>query len=165
MLCSQVKGPWIVHGARLSCAAETRDLAKKPRLPRHSTAAEASGMPPRSATYLARANGGGVDCQNGSRNPRPRFGRAPRPISRFPSSNGAGMNRSPLALGDVLIRNPWALHRGSPHRSQAPRVSVSIRSVRGRCADDSREVRCIPPTLWRALPSECRQITGFPRCA
>jgi hypothetical protein len=35
-----------------------------------------------------------------------------------------------MEVGDVLIRHPWALHRGSPNVSIAPRALVSIRYVR-----------------------------------
>ena len=46
-----------------------------------------------------------------------------------------------LAPGDVLIRNPRALHRGTPNRTDTPRFLLSIRYVRRWYADDSREVR------------------------
>jgi ectoine hydroxylase-related dioxygenase (phytanoyl-CoA dioxygenase family) len=70
-----------------------------------------------------------------------------------------------LAPGDVLIRNPWALHRGTPNRTQAPRFLVSIRYVRRWYADDSREVEAIPRALWESLPTDCRQVMRFPVCA
>ena len=35
-----------------------------------------------------------------------------------------------LEIGDVLIRHPWALHRGSPNLTDTPRALVSIRYVR-----------------------------------
>jgi hypothetical protein len=36
----------------------------------------------------------------------------------------------PLKIGDVLIRNPWAVHRGTPNTTDTPRPLVSIRYVR-----------------------------------
>ena len=36
----------------------------------------------------------------------------------------------PLQRGDVLIRHPWALHRGTPNRTNVPRALVTIRYVR-----------------------------------
>ena len=49
-----------------------------------------------------------------------------------------------LQPGDVLIRHPWALHRGTPNVTETPRALVTIRYVRNWYADDSREVRSIP---------------------
>jgi hypothetical protein len=41
-----------------------------------------------------------------------------------------GMQPVPLEIGDVLIRHPWALHRGSPNTTDTPRTLASIRYVR-----------------------------------
>jgi len=68
----------------------------------------------------------------------------------------------PLAVGDVLIRNPWTLHRGTPNTTRTPRFLASIRYVRRWYADDSREVRAVPGSLWESLPTECRQVMRFP---
>jgi hypothetical protein len=46
-----------------------------------------------------------------------------------------------MEMRDVLIRHPWALHRGTPNRTDAPRALVNIRYVRRWYADDSREVK------------------------
>ena len=56
-----------------------------------------------------------------------------------------------LDVGDVLIRHPWALHRGSPNTTSSPRALVSIRYVRRWYADDSREVNAIPRAVWNGL--------------
>jgi hypothetical protein len=68
----------------------------------------------------------------------------------------------PLDLGDVLIRHPWALHRGSPNITDTPRALVSIRYVRRWYADESREVQPIPRTVWEALTPEQRSVMRFP---
>ena len=49
-----------------------------------------------------------------------------------------------LQRGDVLLRHPWALHRGTPNRTSVPRPLVTIRYVRRWYADESREVNAIP---------------------
>ncbi|MGH6877121.1 MAG: phytanoyl-CoA dioxygenase family protein [Rhizomicrobium sp.] len=68
----------------------------------------------------------------------------------------------PLDIGDVLIRHPWALHRGSPNRTDAPRALVSIRYVRRWYADDSREVSFIPRAVWESLTPEQQYLMRFP---
>ncbi len=37
------------------------------------------------------------------------------------------MGSVPLEIGDVLIRHPWALHRGTPNTRDTPRALVTIR--------------------------------------
>ncbi len=34
-----------------------------------------------------------------------------------------------LEVGDVLIRHPWALHRGTPNLTDAPRALLTIRYI------------------------------------
>jgi hypothetical protein len=72
------------------------------------------------------------------------------------------MQPVPLEVGDVLIRHPWALHRGSPNRTPTPRALVSIRYVRRWYADDSREVASIPRPVWNSLTPEQRLLLRFP---
>ena len=67
-----------------------------------------------------------------------------------------------LEVGDVLIRHPWALHRGSPNTTQIPRALVSIRYVRRWYADNSREVNIIPRGIWNALTAEQQCVMRFP---
>lgn len=67
-----------------------------------------------------------------------------------------------LEVGDVLIRHPWALHRGSPNTTPIPRALVSIRYVRRWYADDSREVSVIPRQVWDMLTSEQQRVMRFP---
>ena len=68
----------------------------------------------------------------------------------------------PLEPGDVLIRHPWALHRGSPNRTGAPRPLVGIRYVRPWYSDDRRPVNSIPRKLWDILSTEEQSILRFP---
>jgi ectoine hydroxylase-related dioxygenase (phytanoyl-CoA dioxygenase family) len=68
----------------------------------------------------------------------------------------------PLEIGDVLIRHPWALHRGTPNTTDTPRALASIRYVRRWYADDSRDVCPIPRPLWDAMPLEQQQVMRFP---
>jgi ectoine hydroxylase-related dioxygenase (phytanoyl-CoA dioxygenase family) len=72
------------------------------------------------------------------------------------------MRPVPLEIGDVLIRHPWALHRGTPNTTGTPRVLVTIRYVRRWYADNSREVRSIPRIVWESLTSEQRSMMRFP---
>jgi ectoine hydroxylase-related dioxygenase (phytanoyl-CoA dioxygenase family) len=67
-----------------------------------------------------------------------------------------------LEAGDVLIRHPWALHRGSPNTTSTPRALVTIRYVRRWYADESREVSAIPGPVWNALTIEQQAVMRFP---
>lgn len=89
---------------------------------------------------------------------------------RRPSADGlravtAGdieMRPVPLAVGDVLIRHPWALHRGGPNTTDAPRALVTIRYVRRWYADNSRDVESLPLRVWESLTSEQQSMLRFP---
>jgi ectoine hydroxylase-related dioxygenase (phytanoyl-CoA dioxygenase family) len=67
-----------------------------------------------------------------------------------------------LGLGDVLIRHPWALHRGTPNTTDTPRPLASVRYVRRWYADDSRDVSPLPRAVWQSLTSEQRNVMHFP---
>ena len=67
-----------------------------------------------------------------------------------------------LEIGDVLLRHPWTLHRGTPNSTRVPRPLVTIRYVRRWYWDDSREVNAIPAPLWRTMTVEQRSIMRFP---
>lgn len=71
------------------------------------------------------------------------------------------MQPVPLEIGDVLIRHPWALHRGSPNTTDAPRALASVRYVRRWYADDSREVNSIPRAVWESLTSAQQSMMRF----
>jgi hypothetical protein len=45
-------------------------------------------------------------------------------------SGEIGLESVPLEIGDVLIRHPWALHRGTPNMTDTPRALVTVRYVR-----------------------------------
>jgi ectoine hydroxylase-related dioxygenase (phytanoyl-CoA dioxygenase family) len=68
----------------------------------------------------------------------------------------------PLEIGDVLIRHPWALHRGTPNVTDTPRALASVRYVRRWYADDSREVNAVPAAVWESLTQEQQAVMRFP---
>ena len=72
------------------------------------------------------------------------------------------MQPVPLEIGDVLIRHPWVLHRGTPNITDTPRALVTIRYVRRWYADDSREVVSIGRAIWRALTPAQQSVMRFP---
>jgi hypothetical protein len=74
-----------------------------------------------------------------------------------------GMQAVPLEIGDVLIRHPWALHRGTPNMTDVPRVLVTLRYVRRWYADASRDVGELPPETWESLTAEQQAMMRFPR--
>ena len=67
-----------------------------------------------------------------------------------------------LDVGDVLIRHPWALHRGSPNKTDTPRALVTIRYVRRWYADSSREINFLPRAVWASLTQEQQSVMRFP---
>jgi len=67
-----------------------------------------------------------------------------------------------LEVGDVLIRHPWVLHRGTPNVTDTPRALLTIRYVRRWYADYSREVNTLPLALWQSLTTEQQSIIRFP---
>jgi hypothetical protein len=69
----------------------------------------------------------------------------------------------PLEIGDVLIRHPWTLHRGTPNATDTPRALATIRYVRRWYADASREVELIPRATWESLTAEQQNVMRFPR--
>ena len=67
-----------------------------------------------------------------------------------------------MEIGDVLIRHPWTLHRGTPNNSSKPRPLISIRYVRRWYADDSRDVNAIPMAIFKSLTLEQQNMMRFP---
>jgi hypothetical protein len=65
-------------------------------------------------------------------------------------------------MGDVLIRHPWALHRGTPNTTDMPRALVTVRYVRRWYADTSRDVEILPRALWESLTAEQKNVLRFP---
>jgi hypothetical protein len=72
------------------------------------------------------------------------------------------MEALPLAIGDVLIRHPWAVHRGTPNVTDEPRPLVTIRYVRRWYADYSRDVNAIPLAVWNSLTGKQQSLMRFP---
>ncbi len=72
------------------------------------------------------------------------------------------MRPVPLEIGDVLIRHPWALHRGTSNATDTPRALVTIRYVRRWYADNSREINPIPRAVWQSLTPEQQGLMRFP---
>jgi hypothetical protein len=68
-----------------------------------------------------------------------------------------------LEIGDVLIRHPWCLHRGTPNTTDVPRPLATVRYVRRWYSDNSREVNSIPPDVWHSLNSNQQSAMRFPR--
>jgi len=81
---------------------------------------------------------------------------------RAVKSGEVAMQPVPLEIGDVLIRHPWALHRGTPNTTDTPRALVTVRYVRRWYADNSREVNPIPRALWQSLKAEQQGLMRFP---
>ena len=75
------------------------------------------------------------------------------------------MQSVPLEIGDVLIRHPWAVHRGSPNLTDTPRALVSIRYVRRWYSDDSRDVNSIPQGVWESLTPGQQSMMRYPICS
>lgn len=93
----------------------------------------------------------------------PRTHRMPRTQAlRAVEAAEIGMPPVPLEISDVLIRHPWALHRGTPNTTDTPRALVSVRYVRRWYADDSRAVNAIPSAVWESLTSEQQSAMRFP---
>ena len=74
-----------------------------------------------------------------------------------------GMRAIPLEIGDVLIRHPWALHRGTPNTTDMPRALATIRYVRHWYADASRDVEDLPRATWDSLTAEQQGMMCFPQ--
>ena len=68
----------------------------------------------------------------------------------------------PLEAGDVLIRHPGCLHRGTPNTTDAPRPLVTVRYVRRWYTDNSRGVNSIPLAVWQSLDSDQQSAMRFP---
>jgi hypothetical protein len=73
-----------------------------------------------------------------------------------------GLQPVPLEIGDVLIRHPWTLHRGTPNTTDTPRALVTVRYVRHWYSDDSRDVNSMGRAAWRALTSVQQRVMRFP---
>ena len=77
-------------------------------------------------------------------------------------SGEIGMCPVPLEPGDVLIRYPRTLHRGTPNTTGKPRALVTIRYVRNWYADNSREVNPIPQAVRQCFTPAQQVMMRFP---
>jgi len=80
---------------------------------------------------------------------------------RAVESGEISMQSVPLEIGDVLIRHPWALHRGTPNTTDVPRALATIRYVRRWYADASRDVEEVPRATWEALTAGQQRMMRF----
>ena len=103
-----------------------------------------------------------VTLHNGPIEIAPGTHRLPRKEAlRAVESSEIPMKPVPLEIGDVLIRHPWALHRGSPNLTDTPRALLTIRYVRHWYADDSRDVSSIPRAVWETLTKEHQSVMRY----
>ncbi len=104
-----------------------------------------------------------VGLDNGPIEIAPGTHRMPRTEAmRAVETSAIGLQSVGLEIGDVLIRHPWALHRGTPNVTDTPRALASLRYVRRWYADDSRQVESIPRAVWESLTPEQRTLMRFP---
>lgn len=104
-----------------------------------------------------------ITSDNGAIQIAPGTHRLPREEAlRAVDAGHIAMCSVPLEIGDVLIRHPWALHRGTPNRTDTPRALATIRYVRRWYADNSREVNSIPSAVWQSLTLEQQTVLRFP---
>jgi hypothetical protein len=104
-----------------------------------------------------------ITPENGPIEIAPGTHRMPRQEAlRAAEAGEVGLQPVQLEIGDVLIRHPWALHRGSPNRTGTFRALASIRYARRWYADSSREVDSIPVAVWESLTPEQRSMLRFP---
>ena len=86
----------------------------------------------------------------------------PIEIARSITSCETGFDSVLLDIGDVLIRHPRALHRGTPNVTDTPRAMATVRYVRHWYADSSREVNAIPGEVWDSMTEEQKAMMRFP---
>jgi hypothetical protein len=104
-----------------------------------------------------------VTAANGPMEIAPGTHRMPRPAAMRAVECGESERCAvTLEVGDVLIRHPWTLHRGTPNTTGTPRALVTIRYVRRWYFDDSREVAAIPASVWQTLTEEEKAMLRFP---
>lgn len=96
-----------------------------------------------------------VSCQWGCDVPLRGSGHAPLEIApgahRLPWPEGVAMQQVLPEPGGILIRHPWAAHRGAPNLTGTPRAPVTIRCVHRWDADDSHQAAPTSRAEWRAV--------------
>lgn len=104
-----------------------------------------------------------IAAENGAIEIAPGTHRMPRVEAlRAVQSGEIELQSVPLESGDVLIRHPWALHRGTPNATDTPRAMVTVRYVRRWYADESRPVNAIGRAVWQGLTPEQQSVMRFP---
>lgn len=104
-----------------------------------------------------------ITTENGAIEIAPGTHRMPRAEAlRAVRSGEIGLQPVPLEIGDVLIRHPWTLHRGTPNITDTPRALVTVRYVRRWYTDDSSDVSSIGHATWRTLTPAQQILMRFP---
>ncbi len=104
-----------------------------------------------------------IAAENGPMEIAPGTHRIPRAEAmRAVECGEIGLDPVTLEVGDVLIRHPWALHRGTPNLTDAPRAVATVRYVRRWYVDDSREVRPIRREMWASMSAAEQRMMRFP---
>jgi ectoine hydroxylase-related dioxygenase (phytanoyl-CoA dioxygenase family) len=104
-----------------------------------------------------------IAAENGPIEIAPGTHRMPRADALQAIGSGEiGLQPVPLEIGDVLIRHPWTLHRGTPNITDTPRALVTVRYVRSWYTDGSRDVNSIGRATWRGLTSAQQLMMRFP---
>jgi hypothetical protein len=67
------------------------------------------------------------------------------------------MEPFPMELGDVLIRSPLALHRGTPNRTDTPRPMVVLGYVMHWLHTPKVDLR-VPRAAWERLSTAHRRL-------
>ena len=63
-----------------------------------------------------------------------------------------------MDVGDVLIRDPRCLHRGSPNRSDTPRVVAVVSYMRPWYFRDRSDAHPLPRSVWKGLSERERHL-------
>jgi len=104
-----------------------------------------------------------IAAENGPIEIAPGTHRMPRAAALQAVGSGEiGLQSVPLEMGDVLIRHPWTLHRGTPNTTDTPRALATVRYVRRWYTDDSREVNSMGRATWESLTSAQQRVMRFP---
>jgi hypothetical protein len=115
--------------------------------------------------YFLVANFGLIDIESahGPLEIAPKTHRMPRDVAMLAIKTEQIKAESVLLTqGDVLVRHPWTLHRGTPNQTQTPRPLLSIRYVRQWYWDDSRDVCAMSQAMWQSFTPSQRRMMRFP---
>jgi ectoine hydroxylase-related dioxygenase (phytanoyl-CoA dioxygenase family) len=76
------------------------------------------------------------------------------------ASGAIAQHRLPMAMGDVMIRDVRAVHRGTPNRTDQPRPMVVIGYSRRWYHRPEVQIR-VPRSTWEQLSPRGRQLLRF----